>query len=254
VPEDAARVSPDAQGAETSHPVYAASTMCNLEEQGEEHAGCCESYAVLKDWSALGMGDIVILRESLAHYGHFGILLQAPDIDPFGKAIFGLSYLESDADEDGLTHEYIYVDSTMTRFGRSGDCDRFTTTELVVVELWGAPPWLRRCFDDELGQQVVNEMIDSMGAWSYSTVAVALAATCACCNQATPEEAVTSDASSPICTTVALRFWQRYLHLKYEKVPDLPITRTLPGRALPAQTRLAFLQSGFRKLEPDMTC
>ncbi|CAE7406037.1 unnamed protein product [Symbiodinium natans] len=224
----------------------------SMDEQVERKAAAKMLLACRARWHDVSFGDVIIFRqENPLHYGHFGLVLEPPEMNPAGffEAITGLKYMESSSNEDCPTWNYVFVDMVeLKQIGQLDDNDRFSATTPSTVEIWQAPQWLRENFSEQLANKVIDDMMDSMGPWSWATLCCAIASPCPCCNEASPRSALASSSTEPICTSLPVKFWQMYMERHLQQVPDCPLTRALPCRLLPAHTRDVFEGSGFRKL------
>lgn len=101
-----------------------------------------------------------------------------------------------------------------TRAGGYIECDD------NAVEVWRAPPAVRNGFRLDIMAEVLREMCASMTSWSLTTAARAVLRSADVSEQrvrsasdafAILRELRTSWGQDPICTSVVIGFWQRYL-------------------------------------------
>lgn len=143
----------------------------------------------------------------------------------------------------------LYVDacSRMYLVGElSLDHSDLARVDMEALQIWQSPRPLREQMNSDLVAAVLSEMHACQGQWSYATAARALLLSGGRCDSkekpALLHEAKACWKSAPICTTVVIVFWQRYL-CKYAKQQGigadpadlirkwmpLKADRTLPG-------------------------
>jgi hypothetical protein len=168
--------------------------------------------------------------------GHFMVVLSAPckiiagtnesrvldAVWPIGaKEIWKISVLESARGFSGLSA----VDLLMTLdtisgkfilFGEIGpDGSSLSIIEHENFELWQSPPNLRANLHPDLMREVAADMIASCGSWSITTAARALFRSASNFSSVDKTELLREIkacwGADPICTSVVIIFWQRYL-------------------------------------------
>jgi len=95
------------------------------------------------------------------------------------------------------------------------DSTNLSIIDSEAVDVWQSPPALRNNFRLDLMEQVVADMKDKQVDWSFVTAAWALLSVFhspeKSSNGKSLQEIQDSWDLSPICTTVVIVFWQRYL-------------------------------------------
>jgi len=202
--------------------------------------------------------------------GHVLLVLSAPqavpvtsmaarELAPLWPTILGVvpdriwcvDTLESQRDTDGLKQMKLLmavsaVNGSLLVVGGMSPEGTMEQYENEPVALWSAPLELRRNFKTDVMDEVLSEMKACEATWSYTTAAKALLV-CASLRQASLPEIQECWNSSPICTSVVITFWQRYLckiALNDEDVRQL-IFRWMPikaDRALPVDLVGAMLK------------
>lgn len=137
------------------------------------------------------------------------------------RELWRVPTVESTRQEHGLHHTdtLLYVDPGTRRVFMVGELqgnELGVCEEHIPVEVWQSPAELRATMRPDLMAQVLEEM-DSEANWSYTTAARAFV------QSQGPQVAHLQDAdelmrvvkacwnSPPICTSVVVEFWQRYL-------------------------------------------
>lgn len=204
-----------------------------------EHA-TCESFG-----SMVAPGDIVYVKGSGRFQnigangglmGHVMVALAPPvlverrsalartltPLWPCGvPCLWRVRTLESTRSTSGL-HEaemLVHVDSCSHRMFLVGelslDHSELSSVDMESVQIWQSPKALRDHMNQEIVEAVLGDMIAHDGDWSYVTAARALVLSGDCCCSETSaallHEAKACWQSAPICTSVAIVFWQRYL-------------------------------------------
>lgn len=128
--------------------------------------------------------------------------------------------LESTRDAEGLyeADSLFYVDSATERMillGREDETGTLKVTTGEEVEVWHAPDCLRSNFRISLMKEVLTEMKACNSSWSLTT-AVRAVFFSGMMGHLSEKGQLLSDISSswtvePICTSIAIIFWQRYL-------------------------------------------
>lgn len=176
---------------------------------------------------------------------------------PLGAScLWRVRTLESTRSASGL-HEAemcLHVDDRAFRIYLVGelslDHTELCKIDMEAVQIWQSPNTLRDRMNQELVEAVLGDMIANDGDWSYVTAARALVLSGDCCckeeNAALITEAKACWQSAPICTSVVIAFWQRYLckfgrRYRHEggepaelirRFMPLKADRTLPGTLL----------------------
>lgn len=129
-----------------------------------------------------------------------------------------------------------------------------------LLEIWTCPLELRRGFRPDVMAKVLQDMVACQADWSYATAARAVLSSAGLVERERSEdfreEVEDSWAAAPICTSVVITFWQRYLQglAVATGVSDLAlILRWMPlkaDRGLPSELRAAMQRSGWRRLVP----
>jgi hypothetical protein len=177
--------------------------------------------------------------------------------------------MESRRNEEGFyqTDYFLFVDGIGSVYvlGEEPGDNRFhRLEEPEKVQLWQCPPALRKYFRVDFMHEVLGQMVEHEANWSWSTAirAVLLPAEV----PVDAEEASTLNKimngwkAEPICTSVVIVFWQRYLckmaeesnataHPNGLKVNPLEwIVNWMPlqgDRALPGEMLRALRQHGW---------
>lgn len=128
--------------------------------------------------------------------------------------------VESTRRESGLYEcdAMLYVDRQTRRIMIAGEVslnDDVSSADAEPVELWQSPEELRSELRMDLMAEVLNEMRASQANWCLATglkaVFKAATLTAGRCSIKTMEELRLCWERPPICTSVAISFWQRYL-------------------------------------------
>lgn len=97
----------------------------------------------------------------------------------------------------------------------SYDHTELSKVDVEAMQVWQSPRLLRERVHPELVQAVLDDMVEHGGQWSYATAARALVLSGSRCvskeKGALLSEAKACWRSAPICTSVVIAFWQRYL-------------------------------------------
>lgn len=158
----------------------------------------------------------VVLRGS-ADADQFEVLWPAGDVDE----IWRVQILESLRGETGL-HELEVLLHVEPRTGQliifgdlSSDCLELGQMDGEVVELWQSPEMLHNLLQPELVAQVLADMKKCAASWSLTTAirAVFMSANAFNGSDSTDLLGEITDCwhVDPICTSVVIVFWQRYL-------------------------------------------
>lgn len=151
----------------------------------------------------------------------------------------GLSHAQLILHVEQRTGKLILLGSLVIR----GPCRELQLHDNHDIEFWQSPGELRMNMRSDLISQVVSEMEACTADWSYFTAARALFQSpdtfSSSSNQKILKELQACWESEPICTSVAIIFWQRYLcklaHITGSSPSDL-VVRWMPlkaDRALP---------------------
>jgi len=171
-----------------------------------------------------------------------------------------------------IVQQIISIEENTGQFVLVGELkgdDDFTEYEDAAVEFWRAPQSLRSAFRVDLMGKVINDMRECKVSWSLAT-AVRAVLRSAHVDLSTEEEqlAVLQElqecwTAEPICTSVVISFWQRYLcevasahahggaalaaHLVLKWMP-LKADRALPGDLLGTLLKSGFILVKDRKV------
>mmetsp|Transcript_32747 Transcript_32747/g.59854 ORF Transcript_32747/g.59854 Transcript_32747/m.59854 type:complete len:439 (-) Transcript_32747:116-1432(-) len=162
------------------------------------------------------------------------------------------------------TETLLYVDPLTRRLRMVGDLTDYAKHQVlgvgeweVPVEIWQSPPELRAMVNQSIVQQVVNEMMMTSRNWNATTAVRALFfSTSAVEPIGTMTDVQDAWHQGPICTSVAITFWQRYICKMAEmsggrrNANDL-ISRYIPllaDRTLPGDLVNALRNTGWTKL------
>jgi len=127
--------------------------------------------------------------------------------------------MESTRSQEGI-HESIYlmyVDKAgfIITVGQEGRDQYFRFEQSVKVEIWQCPPSLRQGFRIDIMGKVLDQMMQHEGNWSWTTAVRAFFFSAHVPHSARRasqmediQQAWTSD---PICSSLVVVFWQRYL-------------------------------------------
>lgn len=138
------------------------------------------------------------------------------------EEIWRVRTLESTRSETGL-HEaemLLYVERNSGQLILIGELqkdDTLVITEHEVVELWQSPSELRSQIRIDHMTQVLSDMKDNEASWSHFTAALAVLASAKleAAEGVQPEQTMEMVRGcwkrEPICTSVVIIFWQRYL-------------------------------------------
>lgn len=145
-----------------------------------------------------------------------GVWPQGADV----RTLWVARTMESTRDEEGFheTDLILYTDDQGHVFacGESGET-LFRYQDPSNVEVWQAPVELRQTFRLDLMHAALAEMKKHEASWSWSTAIRAFLLPAelprAADPQVTMKEIAAAWKSEPICTSVVLVFWQRYLAL-----------------------------------------
>jgi len=150
-----------------------------------------------------------------------GLSLQAVWPGDEVEEIWRVRTLESTRQEKGL-HEaemLLYVDRNsgqLILIGEDRDDGTLVMTEHETVELWQSPAELRSQIRIDLMAGVLSEMKENEASWSHVTVARAILSSAQLTVEGIPAEQAMEMVRAcwlrePICTSVVIIFWQRYL-------------------------------------------
>mmetsp|Transcript_36627 Transcript_36627/g.68265 ORF Transcript_36627/g.68265 Transcript_36627/m.68265 type:complete len:436 (-) Transcript_36627:116-1423(-) len=153
------------------------------------------------------------------------------------------------------------------------DYDLDSTLELAIcdehVELWKSPTEVRH-LNAQLFDEVVEEMQQQTASWSWSTATYALVSSVQSARMATNENLTEGEKSklendilqswqaAPICTSVVVGFWQRYLWKLAQGTTDKEpldlMLKWMPVRAdrvLPGPMLKVMDQCGWKQIAPE---
>jgi len=95
------------------------------------------------------------------------------------------------------------------------DTNEFSRIGSETVEVWQSPGELRRCFSMHILQDVVADMKKQEANWSFATAARALLSSTSDLRRSKSGRSLRCIQDcwemNPICTSVVVAFWQRYL-------------------------------------------
>lgn len=179
--------------------------------------------------------------------------------------VWRVSTMESTRLANGLhvCDTLLFVEPRSRRFVLFAELDtrdgEVTACEHEYFEVWQSPADLRAALRMDLLSEVVAEMKLCEGSWSIATAARALflPADVFVSKERAPlmDELQACWSSAPICTSVAIVFWQRYLcklaaSMRRESGLDL-ILRWMPAkadRALPSELAAAMHACGWSQI------
>jgi len=148
------------------------------------------------------------------------------------QEIFQVPVIECTRSTEGIheTSALLYVDAHSHRIILLGNVEEngiifaYESHEREAVELWKSPPELRDCSCRDLKEAVVRDMKENQANWSWYTAMRAFLLPAGMENQHLLSPAqITSDRqellkeveecwrSAPICSSLPIIFWQRYL-------------------------------------------
>lgn len=172
---------------------------------------------------------------------------------PSDANVWRVRTMESTRAESGLHHAemLLHVDSATNLLHLVGELSMdhmaLSKTDSEVVQVWQSPPSLRTSVQLELVDTVLQDMGALEAEWSLATAARAILLSGERCGDSIRRSAVLREAKScwqskPICTSVVIVFWQRYLCKLAERTQTsagaaelikawmpLKADRTLPG-------------------------
>jgi len=187
--------------------------------------------------------------------------------------------VESTRREKAGLHEVdtlLYVQPGIRRLIMVGeyisDRHELSVSEQVAVDLWQSPPELRPHLSPSIMAQVVTEMTENRANWStLSAIRAVLRSPTVHLGADMMEEIQDCWENGPICTTVVIAFWQRYL-VKLSEISNgscdaadvihkwmpLKADRTLPDELLTTMhnagwvpfTRVPRLGQGLQDVRP----
>jgi len=182
------------------------------------------------------------------------------------RHVWKVSTLESTRSRTGLhrANMIVHVDSTSGCFVLCGEVS-MDGAEVVVnpeaekIVVWQSPGELRSSLRFDLMSQVLSEMLANTESWSMTTAVRALFLSAGVIKNVKPKKALrniqSSWKSAPICTSIAVVFWQKYLcKLANTFTADSEtaltfILRWMPlkgDRTLPGQLSDAMQKCGWR--------
>jgi len=244
----------------------------------------------------VGPGDVLCVRsgernsfnlpQAGALFGHILVLLSEPrlvfegsedaeDLRPFLPAMAGKRWpllraraMESVRSDTGLHQADIFFhmteDGRVQMIGEFNDDDEWVPYVTNLTELWTAPPELRTGFRADLVAEVVQDMKAVESNWSISTAVRAWLWSASVFEQhdraAVLQELQECWVRQPICTSIAITFWQRYLSKLAEVChasvhPAALILRWMPlkaDRALPDELLDTLASRGWRQFQQPL--
>lgn len=193
-------------------------------------------------------GDVLVVRGSggLSRIGAAGglmghvmvvvaaprsVLRSSPDAEQVEEAwpgpevpeLWRVPTVESTTRETGLweAEMILFIDRRTRRLKLAGEVDgkgELTLADVETVELWQSPEPLRSDLRVNLMHEVLSDMRQTQANWSARTAARAVLRSAEWTSDKRRDAAKTmseikaSWESAPICTSVVISFWQRYLH------------------------------------------
>merc|ERR1719491_1720896 len=131
--------------------------------------------------------------------------------------VWAIQTVESTRGTQGL-HEaevLVYVDSSgrLTLIGEESAHNGLSCQDHEVLELWQSPAEVRMQLRPDLMRQAFAEMLGEIGEfdWSVTTAARAVFNSAVLSPYAREAEVAACWQQEPICTSVVIAFWQRYL-------------------------------------------
>lgn len=233
--------------------------------------------------STVGPGDVLLVQGSgqLARIGanggfmgHVMIAVGVPtcvqrmsleshkiaEVWPEGaEELWRVPVVESTRSRPGLhrCHAVMHINSSneLVLVGEETDID-VAICPHEDLEIWRCPDELRRSFRVDIMQSVLSHMRANMADWSYTTAARAVLQSASITQESEGlrEELEASWQAAPICTSVAIAFWQRYLKglAAATGASDIElILRWMPikaDRGLPGELLTTMKQTGWTKL------
>lgn len=238
--------------------------------------------------SGVGPGDVLFVKGSgqLTRIGangglmgHVMVVLASPqrvqrlsrpgralaEIWPEGAdEVWRVPCAESTSQRSGLncSHMIVQLGSSgeLLLVGEETENDVWEASERL--EIWRCPVALRTSFRAEIVVSVMKDMLECQADWSYTTAvrAVFQSATIAnrACTDTLREEVESSWEAAPICTSVVISFWQRYLQ-QFASMVGLSDTelwlRWMPlkaDRGLPGELLTVMKKAGWLKVETPL--
>lgn len=181
-----------------------------------------------------GTGGLALIGTTRGLMGHMLVVLEAPCRVPNGSAealdlesvwprglteAWRVRTLESCRQENGLhqTDLLLRIDSKTGRLALIGEVNsrgELGSTD-EPVEVWQSPQHLRTGFRPDLMAEVLHDMQKCSADWSFATAARAIflsaKAFSATRGAALMDEIKACWTADPICTSIVIVFWQRYL-------------------------------------------
>lgn len=165
-------------------------------------------------------------------------------LDPQDRRLMLLGdVIKDDSDEDGIDIRLV---------------------DFETVDIWQSPRELRESFSVKLMERVLHEMHSFDGPWSFSTAlrAIFTSATLSrsWSNGELLEHVKTCWETAPICTSVPIIFWQRYLCGTADAKGDSAgrlIRKWMPlsaDRSLPGELVTAMRKSGWNRVDKPRFC
>lgn len=214
-----------------------------------------------------------ILRNSIAAFEYDAVWPKTG-----ASEIWALETVESTRGSQGL-HEatvllYVDNDGRLTLIGEESPVHGLCYQDHEVLELWQSPPELRMRLRLDLMQDALLEMRAQIGGsnWSVTTAARAMLTSANIAAGAREAEVAACWKQEPICTSVVISIWQRYLCKAAEVInattPDAPVQsidlirkfmplkadRGLPGELLAAMQEAGWVRvANIKKGPPNST-
>jgi hypothetical protein len=235
--------------------------------------------------SSVGPGDVLLVQGSGqltrigangGFMGHVMVVLALPEIVPRnskkGRAlaeiwpagaeeVVRVASVESTRQRSGLHRSHVILHcggaGELTLVAEESEDEVTPIAGGTLLEIWRCPLELRRSFRSDIMAAVLKDMVGCEADWSYTTAARAVFSSAGIahreCTEELRDEVEDSWAAAPICTSIVISFWQRYLQgLAFATgASDLDlILRWMPllaDRGLPGELLKAMQQSGWRK-------
>jgi len=173
--------------------------------------------------------------------------------------------MEATRSDSGLHKSEVFFhlaeeDGHVVMLGELNEEGEWVPYDANTTELWMAPPELRSGFRAELAGEVVEDMTAVEADWSLSTAVRALLRPADVGERydtgAVLRELKDCWLQKPICTSIVIAFWQRYL-VKLAELPDLQMDAAslllewMPlkaDRALPTELLSVMARCGWSRL------
>lgn len=222
-----------------------------------------------------GSGRLTRIGANGGFMGHVMVVMATPervvrnskqgralaDIWPEGaEEVWKVSTTESTRQNSGLHQCRVVIHAAAGEFRLIGEeTDSYLAAAGEAVEIWRCPAELRKTFRPEIVTSVMKDMFECQADWSYRTAARAVFQSASMAyqvaNDSLREEVEASWEIAPICTSVVITFWQRYLQGLAEMTgaSDLQMwLRWMPlkaDRGLPGELLQTMQATGWTQVE-----